>query len=195
MFMQHLFLVMLWLMFSFFHSIFASLKWKTSMQSFMKQKYRYYRIIYSLFAFGSLSLILIYHFSLNSPLLWKPVPAQTIASIAGIVTGFAGMAFFTKKYFFELSGTDVFQKKKKSETLIQTSLYKYVRHPLYTATLLFVWSIFFYQPLLNNLITCFCITAYTVIGVRFEERKLISEFGESYIQYRSRTPMLFPKIY
>lgn len=36
------------------------------------------------------------------------------------------------------------------------------------------------------------LTAYVLIGAYFEERKLVSEFGEGYAEYRRRTPMLMP---
>jgi protein-S-isoprenylcysteine O-methyltransferase Ste14 len=36
------------------------------------------------------------------------------------------------------------------------------------------------------------LTAYVFIGAYFEERKLLLEFGESYAEYRKRTPMLIP---
>jgi protein-S-isoprenylcysteine O-methyltransferase Ste14 len=33
---------------------------------------------------------------------------------------------------------------------------------------------------------------YFVIGAVFEERKLVREFGQAYVEYRQRTPMLVP---
>jgi protein-S-isoprenylcysteine O-methyltransferase Ste14 len=194
MFIQHFLLALLWLFFSLFHSIFASEKWKRKMQTIMKHNYKYHRLLYSVFAFLSLTGIIIYHFTIKTILLWIPFPVEIIFAIAGITTGALLMLFFTKKFFFELSGADVFRKTKKTDTLLKTSLYNYVRHPLYTATLLFIWSIFFFHPSLSNIISCFCITIYTLIGIYFEEKKLIKDFGESYIQYRASTPMLIPKL-
>ncbi len=195
MLIQHILLVLFWLFFSLFHSIFASERWKKQVQTTMKKSYKYYRILYSAFAFISLGAIIIYHLTIKTVLLWQAPLLQMIIAVTGIVTGAALMIFFTKKFFFELSGADVFRKTKKTDTLLKTSLYNYVRHPLYTATLLFVWSIFFLHPSLSNLLSCLCITIYTIIGIHFEEKKLIKDFGESYIQYRSVTPMLIPKLF
>jgi protein-S-isoprenylcysteine O-methyltransferase Ste14 len=159
----------------------------------MKSNYKYYRVLYSAFSFLTLGAVIVYHFALESIMLWKVHVFEVIIAVTGIITGGAFMIFFAGKFFFDLSGADIFLPSKKPQALIKTSFYKYVRHPLYTATLLFVWSIFFWQPLLSNLISCVCITVYTIVGIRYEEKKLIKDFGESYIQYRAETPMLLPK--
>jgi protein-S-isoprenylcysteine O-methyltransferase Ste14 len=36
------------------------------------------------------------------------------------------------------------------------------------------------------------LSAYTIIGAYFEERKLLLEFGDAYAEYRRKTPMLVP---
>ncbi len=35
-------------------------------------------------------------------------------------------------------------------------------------------------------------TAYILVGILFEERKLIAAFGDQYATYREQTPMLIP---
>lgn len=73
-----------------------------------------------------------------------------------------------------------------------SGLYRYVRHPLYSAGLLFIWL----TPLLtmNLLALNLALTVYIVVGAYFEERRLVTEFGEAYIEYRQHTPMLLPRI-
>ena len=76
--------------------------------------------------------------------------------------------------------------------LVIKGLYKYMRHPLYTFGLLFIWL----TPVMtvNMLIMYISATIYIVIGAYFEERKLCREFGDAYAEYQSNTPMLLPKL-
>jgi protein-S-isoprenylcysteine O-methyltransferase Ste14 len=74
--------------------------------------------------------------------------------------------------------------------LVTDGLYRYVRHPLYSAGLVFIWLL----PIMtwNLLALSIGLTAYIFIGVIFEERKLLNQFGEEYAAYRHKTPMLVP---
>jgi protein-S-isoprenylcysteine O-methyltransferase Ste14 len=74
--------------------------------------------------------------------------------------------------------------------LVTNRLYRYVRHPLYTAGLVLIWLL----PVLtwNLLALNLGLTTYIFIGAYFEERKLLLTFGETYAEYRRHTPMLIP---
>jgi protein-S-isoprenylcysteine O-methyltransferase Ste14 len=69
-------------------------------------------------------------------------------------------------------------------------LYRWVRHPLYTAGLLFLWL----TPLMTTSILAFnlAMSAYIAIGSVFEERRLVTEFGPAYADYQRRVPRLIP---
>lgn len=81
-------------------------------------------------------------------------------------------------------------EQNASPTLTVSGLYRYVRHPLYSGGLLFIWL----TPRLsvNLLALNLGLTLYILIGARLEERRLLAEFGEAYAQYRRRVPMLIP---
>lgn len=70
------------------------------------------------------------------------------------------------------------------------SLYKYTRHPLYLGIVIGIWS----TPIMTvtHLVFAIMLTAYIFVGIYFEEKDLVTAFGDKYTQYRAKTPMLFP---
>src|SRR5688572_27589255 len=72
------------------------------------------------------------------------------------------------------------------------SLYRLVRHPLYVGWLVIFWA----APTMTvaHLVFAMMTTAYILIAIRLEERDLVSAFGDDYVAYRERTPMLVPRL-
>ena len=192
---QHLWLFMAWILFGFLHSFLASGKVKTRISFLLHEHFRYYKLGYSFFNAALLAFIAWYNFSITSIILWEITEFQKYFS--GI-TGLAGlliMLICIRKYFIDLSGIGVLLKRAPADHMQINGFNKYVRHPLYAATLLFTWSIFFWSPLLSNLISASCIHIYTLIGISFEEKKLIQFFGNAYAEYASVVPKLIPKLF
>ena len=76
--------------------------------------------------------------------------------------------------------------------LVTNGLHRYVRHPLYTMSLIFLY---FSTPMtLNRLILIVGFTLYFYLGSIFEERKLVREFGDAYRQYQRDVPRLIPRL-
>lgn len=191
---NHIILVLLWSAFGVLHSALASAGVKQKMQLWLGARYKYYHFSYSVFAAITLILVLIFQFTMQSRLLFTlPVWAKWIAWLP-ILAGVTIMAIVIRKYFFSLSGVSVFFKKQPPATLELGGMNRYVRHPLYAGTLLFIWSLFLLVPFLNNLLACIIITVYTIAGARLEEKKLEAQFGERYVRYKEKVPMIIPKI-
>ena len=70
-------------------------------------------------------------------------------------------------------------------------LYRYVRHPIYFGLLLGFWS----APVMTagHLLFALGASAYILVGIWFEERDLIAQFGNRYRAYRDQVGMLFPR--
>lgn len=72
------------------------------------------------------------------------------------------------------------------------SLYRLVRHPLYIGWLTIFWA----APVMTaaHLVFAVTTTVYILVAIRFEEKDLMDAFGDKYLNYRSQTGMLLPKL-
>jgi protein-S-isoprenylcysteine O-methyltransferase Ste14 len=189
---NHIILALLWGLFGVLHSVLAAPGWKRLMQRWLGRGYKYYHFAYSLFAAVTLIGILVFQYTMPGYLLFvAPVWIKVLLCLP-VLAGLTIMLVVIRKYFFSLSGISVFYKQQPPVVLEQSGLHRYVRHPLYFGTLLFIWSLFFVFPYLNNLVACIVITAYTVLGAKLEEKKLVAQFGEKYKAYQQGVPMLIP---
>lgn len=70
-------------------------------------------------------------------------------------------------------------------------LYRLVRHPVYSGSLLAFWA----TPTMSQgrLLLVSMLTIYLFIGLAFEERDLERQFGAAYHEHRRRVPALLPR--
>jgi len=131
---------------------------------------------------------------------WRPMP-QPIWSAAPrwapVVTGLAaggwvvlvGSTFILDHFAqFGLRGTVL--PPLRYDAFRTPLLYRWVRHPQYLGLLMAFW--FTPSLTLGRLLFNAGMSAYILVGVRYEERDLIARFGDSYRDYRNRVRMLFP---
>lgn len=81
-------------------------------------------------------------------------------------------------------------QKPELPPIVAKGAYRWVRHPAYLTTLIFIWS----QPDLtaSRLLLNLLFTAWIIIGTIVEERDLVALYGEDYRTYQRSVPMLIP---
>jgi len=152
---------------------------------------RLYRLLYNLFAVISFLPILYLMMVMPDRMFYEvPAPFNLFMRLGqGISIILLITAAFQTDLLSFVGLRQVFEEEKKGP-LMTGGLYHYVRHPLYTFGLLILWLSPYMS--LNSFIVYLALTVYILIGIVFEERKLLREFGEEYASYRSVTPMLIP---
>jgi protein-S-isoprenylcysteine O-methyltransferase Ste14 len=137
--------------------------------------------------------------------LWTPIGSVLWQVESGIgvylIRGIAifGWVFLFLATFminhFELFGLrqtfDPMQGKSAAVgTFKMSGFYKIVRHPIQTGILIGIWAV----PIstTSHLIFAAGISVYIFIGLYFEEKDLIQEFGATYLDYMKRVKRVIP---
>jgi protein-S-isoprenylcysteine O-methyltransferase Ste14 len=85
---------------------------------------------------------------------------------------------------------------QKDHKIVDTGIYKYIRHPAYLGSLLsFLGLGLAFQNWLTILIIFFPIFSALLYRIHIEEKVLCTKFGDEYFSYSSRTKKLIPWIY
>ncbi|TAL46597.1 MAG: isoprenylcysteine carboxylmethyltransferase family protein [Chitinophagaceae bacterium] len=190
---EHMILAAGWILFCVLHSVLASLWCKQIIAGWLGAKFVSYRIVYSLFAFFSFSAIIIYQLSIESKIIFTSGPTVKIIGWLLFSCGFIIISVCGYKYFSRVTGINWLIRNDAKQILVHGGIHRYIRHPLYLGTFLLIWGLWILFPKLSLLIMNMIITVYTLLAIPFEEQKLEKEFGENYINYKKKTPMIIPR--
>jgi len=94
--------------------------------------------------------------------------------------------------FFGLRQVHLYNRYKPlSDNGLKTpALYRYVRHPIMLGFLVAFWA----TPRMTtgHFVFALASSGYILLGIHYEERDLVSVYGNEYQEYRRRVPMLLP---
>ena len=79
--------------------------------------------------------------------------------------------------------------------LVTDGIYKYIRHPMYSALLLLAWGAYFKHFSLFSTAAVICATFFLLLTAKTEERENIQFFGARYTSYIKKTKMFIPYLY
>lgn len=138
------------------------------------------------------------------PLIWIVTPLFSFANYmlrpepfaAGVVIYVIGLWLFHRSHVDLGTNWSITLEIREGHRLVTRGVYRRIRHPMYTALLLYslgqtlVVPNWFVGP--SNLVTFVILLACRLSA---EERMMISHFDEEYSHYRSRTKRLIPGIW
>lgn len=138
--------------------------------------------------------------------LWRPLPGAALWTVSSPVAStilqalfFAGLGLVLFSTFlidhFDLFGLrqvwlHLLGRPYSHHRFGTPSLYRFVRHPLYVGWLTAMWAT--PHMSLGHALFAGVNSVYILVAIALEERDLISHFGQVYVAYRKRVPMLFP---
>ncbi len=152
---------------------------------------------YRFFAFEAIVVLIL----LNVP-FWFKDPLAPLQIVSWIVL--TGSIFFVFSGFYLLRTmggrdphihTDETFKFEQTEHLVTAGVYRYIRHPLYSALLLLAWGAFFKRITLFSTLAVVLATIALIATAKAEEKENLESFGDEYAAYIKKTKMFIPFVF
>lgn len=189
-------LVFSWIIFGTVHSMMASEAIKNVFGKILGNASKFYRIFYNFVAIATLLLVVDNHFYVEKTMIFQFNPLINKIGIALMLFSIIMLVAVILTYDVkEFTGFDTFSKTTNKQEFIHSIFSKQVRHPMYTCLVLLMIGYCIYEPSFRVFISTFFINIYLQIGIYFEEKKLIRQFGNTYVDYKNKTPKLIPIIF
>ena len=115
-------------------------------------------------------------------------PRSEVIQTIGAALLLVALLLFTAGAY--LTGKYVFSKVSEERKLLRTGPYRFVRHPIYLA---FGMLAVGYILLALNYLAFPCLVLLFNWGWRAEDEELAKQYGDEYLEYRSRTGAFLPR--
>jgi methanethiol S-methyltransferase len=179
-----------WIIYFIVHSLLAADEVKIFFRRLLQGGFRFYRIVYSLISTVGLFALLFLNALVGGELVLNPEGVVRYLSLMLATFG----VFIVGRAFKEHDALSFVGFRQEEVRFNRKGILNYVRHPIYSGTILIVVGFFLFTPTTATLLSTVCILAYLPMGIYLEEKKLIKQFGDQYIQYKRDVPSLIPKL-
>lgn len=185
------------------HSLFAHKSFKQSVFGLAPALKPFYRVLYNILAgllliFWLLTLpaeVIIYQ--VTGVWMVLMIGIELMAAFSALISlrghGSVFMGITQLRHYFNHRETPDYLDEPKRGSLIRSGFYRYMRHPLYTFSMIILLA----SPVMtHNLVyIIICVGVYFYVGSFFEERGLVKRFGESYRTYQKEVPRFIPNLF
>lgn len=179
-----------WTIYFAIHSVLAADRVKIFFKNLLHSGFRFYRIVYSLLSTVGLLGLLFLNAIVGGKLVINP---QGIVRYLSLMLATFGVIIVSRA-FKEHDALSFVGFRQEEMKFNRSGILNYVRHPIYSGTILIVIGFFLFNPTLATLVSTVCIFVYLPIGIYLEEKKLVQLFGDQYIQYKKEVPSLIPRL-
>jgi methanethiol S-methyltransferase len=191
-------LAALWMLWCVVHSLLIAPAVTHGLQRRIGSAYRYYRLAYNVVALVSLAAVVWFQMTLPrtvllpETLLHMPWTLVWLLPLGGAAFFFwSGARAYDLRVFLGFAQLRSLPSSSPG-TLQLHGILRRVRHPWYTATILLLLA--WFDGTEVTLVTRVVLIVYTIIGAVLEERKLVTEYPETYRRYQRAVPMLVPRL-
>lgn len=122
--------------------------------------------------------------------LWLIAPSPAL-SVIGAVSCALGLLLILLSIITLRRVVQIEPAPRADGELVTRGVYRWLRHPIYTAIILVVIGLFLRKPTIINGVAMAAVVVFLALKVPFEE-KLLSERYPQYVDYKRRTWGLIP---
>ena len=195
--MKYLLIALMWVGYCALHSYLISIGFTNLMNRLLKKYYAFYRLFYILISLFLLIPLINYTGPLDNKVI---IVYGHYVDILRHILIYGSLFMFFWAFFFDYDSLSFFgirqilnfgktKEIEPSNVIKKSGLLGIMRHPMYLALIIYLWCQTFKMA---DVVVNIVLTVYIIIGTVLEEKKLVLEFGETYIQYQKEVPMIIP---
>jgi methanethiol S-methyltransferase len=195
--MKYLLITVMWTGYCALHSYLISIGFTNLMNRWLKKYYAFYRLFYILISLFLLIPLINYTGQLDNKVI---IVYGHYLEILRLILVYGSLIMFFWAFFFDYDSLSFFgirqilnfgktKETKPSNDIKKNGLLGIIRHPMYLALIVYIWC---QTSKMADIVVNIVLTVYVIIGTILEEKKLVLEFGETYIQYQREVAMLIP---